>query len=118
MLGAPARQHLKSLQSIRDEGNCSCSCRLGNTSEVCSPSAMRGNVLVPVDSGKCGIKLFHRQVEHGISQENVSEIDHFSKQKRADTEARTFQYTVCEQSFPEKECKRHIRTNPGEKSIP
>ncbi|GFT61368.1 hypothetical protein TNCV_1962621 [Trichonephila clavipes] len=58
-----------------------------------------------------------RQVEHGICQELFSEIGHFLKQKRADTEARTFQYTVCEQSFPEKERKWHIRTNPGEKSI-
>ncbi|GFT61382.1 hypothetical protein TNCV_1953051 [Trichonephila clavipes] len=37
-----------------------------------------------------------RQVEHGILQVHFSQICHFSKQKRADTEDRTFQYTVCE----------------------
>ncbi|GFX78736.1 hypothetical protein TNCV_3695721 [Trichonephila clavipes] len=38
-----------------------------NTSkEVCSPSAMREDFLVPVDSGKCGIKLVPSQEESSV----------------------------------------------------
>ncbi|GFU86628.1 uncharacterized protein TNCV_3399271 [Trichonephila clavipes] len=58
-----------------------------------------------------------RQVEHNILQEHFSQILHFSKQKRADTEDRTFQNTVRDKSFPENDLKWHMRTHTGEKSI-
>ncbi|GFT61374.1 hypothetical protein TNCV_1962671 [Trichonephila clavipes] len=74
-----------------------------------------------------GINIFSQQqiCSHGEKKaarawhvsRHLSEIGHFSKQKRADTEARTFQYTLCEQSFPEKERKWHIRTNPDDESM-
>ncbi|GFT61412.1 hypothetical protein TNCV_4371051 [Trichonephila clavipes] len=83
---------------------------------VCDICLNKLNSLYSLLEHNC-IHSTERQEEHGICQEHFSQIGHFSKLKRADTEARTFQYFLCEQSFPEKERKRHIHTNPGEKSI-
>ncbi|GFT61395.1 hypothetical protein TNCV_1953161 [Trichonephila clavipes] len=75
---------------------------------VCDICLNKLNSLYSLLEHNC-IHSTERQEKHGICQENFSDICHFSKQKRADTESRTFQYTVCEKIVSRKGTKKHLQ---------